>query len=95
MAESALFEKSIDGIRLCLSEITTKGSLGESGISMRGCSGALGVKFGVGIELSGILNFDRRSIGVLNLAGTGRVAGSIVELSFDLLDLELSRLVEF
>ena len=49
----------------------------------------------MGIELSGILNFDGRSTGVLNLAGTGRVAGSIVELSFDLLDLELSRLVEF
>ena len=89
MAESVLFEKSATRIRLCLS---AKGSLGES---MWGCSGALGVKFGVGIELSGILNFDGRSTGVLNLAGTGRVAGSIVELSFDLLDLELSCLVEF
>lgn len=64
-------------------------------ISMWGCSGALGFKFGVGIELSGILNFDGRDTGVLNLARAGRVAGLIVELSFDLLDSELSRSVEF
>ena len=57
MAESVLFEKSATGIRLCLS---AKESLGESMISMWGCSGALGVKCGVGIELSGILNFDGR-----------------------------------
>ena len=89
MAGSVLFENFAIGIRLCL---FAKGSLGES---MWGCSGALGVRFGVGIELSSILNFDRGDTSVLNLAGTGRVKGSIVELSFYLLDWELSHLVEF